>query len=320
MQIDLRREPRRRSGRIYSISWKNEDGTTHSAQVTGIDESASGVGFRCPVEIAKGTIVYIQAEDEYPTGYTVVRHAARRGNRYVVGVELDQETKAANPQKTEETIDFYEFLQINPKAQVETIQRVYRFLAARYHPDNPDCGDSEKFLRLNKAYETLSDAARRARYDEELRAKKPKTSEIFESVDFLDGVEGEINRRLAVLSLLYRNCRNNVHNPQVSLLDLEAQMGFPRDYLDFTIWYLKSKRLIKQEDNAALSLTYEGVDFVEDNFDKLPLLGKLLAEGKSHMPRSDSDSARNEARAPQPDIAHRLPSGDSVMDAAGFSS
>jgi curved DNA-binding protein len=318
MQIDLRREPRRRSRRVYSITWKDEDGTTHSAQVTGTDESASGVGFRCPVEIHKGTVVYIQADDEYPTGYTVVRHAARQGNRYVVGVELDEATKAAKPQEPEETVDFYEFLQINPKAQAETIQRVYRFLAARYHPDNPDTGDPEKFLRLNKAYETLSDPARRSRYDDELRAKKPKTSEIFQSVDFLDGVDGEINRRLAVLSLLYRNCRNNIHNPQVSLLELEAQMGFPRDYLDFTIWYLRSKKLIKQEDNAALSLTCEGVDFVEDNFDKLPLLGKLLTEGKGATPGSESGQERSADAPRQADLAHMLPSGNPTADAAGL--
>jgi curved DNA-binding protein len=316
MQIDLRREPRRRSRRVYSISWQDEDGTTHSAQVTGIDESASGIGFRCPVEIQKGTVVYIQAEDEYPTGYSVVRHAAGGGNRYVVGVELDEATKAANPQIPDATVDFYEFLQINPKAQAETIQRVYRFLAARYHPDNPETGDPEKFLRLNKAYETLSDPVRRARYDDELKSKKPKTTEIFESVDFLDGVDGEINRRLAVLSLLYRNCRNNIHNPQVSLLELEGQMGFPRDYLDFTIWYLRSKKLIKQEDNAALSLTCEGVDFVEENFDKLPLLGKLLTEGKGPMPRAESSHQPDQGRPHHADIAHRLTAGTPAMDTA----
>jgi curved DNA-binding protein len=32
--------------------------------------------------------------------------------------------------------DYYEFLQISPNADAETIHRVYRFLAARLHPDN----------------------------------------------------------------------------------------------------------------------------------------------------------------------------------------
>jgi len=34
--------------------------------------------------------------------------------------------------------DYYEFLQISPNAEGETIQRVYRFLATRLHPDNPE--------------------------------------------------------------------------------------------------------------------------------------------------------------------------------------
>jgi hypothetical protein len=53
-----------------------------------------------------------------------------------------------------------------------------------------------------------------------------------------------------VLALLYRNCRANVNKPNVTLLDLEGQMGFPREYLDFTVWYLRSKKYVKQEDNA----------------------------------------------------------------------
>lgn len=93
-------------------------------------------------------------------------------------------------------------------------------------------------------------------------------------------------------------------------------MGFPRDYLDFTIWYLRSKKLIKQEDNAALSLTCEGVDFVEENFDKLPLLGKLLTEGKGPMPRAESSHQPDQGRPHHADIAHRLTAGTPAMDTA----
>ena len=46
-----------------------------------------------------------------------------------------------------ETVDYYEFLQISRNADPDTIRRVYRFLAARFHPDNPETGDSDKFMR-----------------------------------------------------------------------------------------------------------------------------------------------------------------------------
>ena len=43
-----------------------------------------------------------------------------------------------------ETPNYYEFLQISPNAEPDTIHRVYRFLAARFHPDNPETGDADK--------------------------------------------------------------------------------------------------------------------------------------------------------------------------------
>jgi DnaJ-class molecular chaperone len=61
--------------------------------------------------------------------------------------------------------DYYEFLQISPNAELDTIHRVYRFMAARFHPDNPITGDTEKFFLLRQAYDVLSDRERRAEYD-----------------------------------------------------------------------------------------------------------------------------------------------------------
>jgi len=280
MQVNMRREQRRSSQRNYTISWKDEGGITRSAQVQGTDVSGYGIGIRCPLEIRKGTVVYIEAGEGHPTGYSVVRHATRRGASYIIGLELDETTRKAHPkQENEPSTNHYEFLQISPNAQAETIQRVYHFLAARYHPDNPETGDPERFILLSQAYEVLSHPERRARYDATLKENETQPSVLFHSVDFLDGIEGELNRRMAVLALLYRKCRANIHNPEISLLELEAQMGFPREYLDFTLWYLRSKNYLKQENGAEFSLTCLGVDYIEENFAKLPLLRKLLNAG-----------------------------------------
>jgi preprotein translocase subunit Sec63 len=54
--------------------------------------------------------------------------------------------------------DHYEDLQISPKADQETIERVYRLLAKRYHPDNNDSGSVEKFDIITKAYKVLGQA------------------------------------------------------------------------------------------------------------------------------------------------------------------
>src|ERR1700687_5664825 len=64
-------------------------------------------------------------------------------------------------------IDHYEVLQIGRNADSETIHRVYRIMAARFHPDNPRTGNTETFLLLKRAYEALADPDLRAKYDPE---------------------------------------------------------------------------------------------------------------------------------------------------------
>lgn len=63
--------------------------------------------------------------------------------------------------------DHYETLGVAPDASQEDIKRAYRRLARRYHPDaNPgDPHAAEQFKEIGRAYEVLSDPAKRSRYD-----------------------------------------------------------------------------------------------------------------------------------------------------------
>jgi hypothetical protein len=176
-------------------------------------------------------------------------------------------------------MDFYEFLQISRNADSETIRRVYRFLQGRYHPDNQETGDSAKFLLLKEAWDVLSDPARRAEYDATFNQEQSQSVPMSKSLDFMDDLEGELNRRLALLALLYIQRRTNPYKPEVSLVTVEKCMGFPRDYLEFTTWYLQSKKYITKADNSDFTLTVLGVDFVEANRKDLPVLDKLLTSG-----------------------------------------
>jgi len=188
--------------------------------------------------------------------------------------------------------DYYEFLEISPQATQETIHRVYRFLAARYHPDHAT-GDLEKFSQLTAAYRILSDPTRRAEYNAQRAARHSSTQPpLSTTVDFMDQTTGDLNRRLAVLAILYYRRRTNPHNPEVTLAEIEERMGFPRDYLDFTIWYLSKKRYVTKADNAELTLTVDGVDFIESQRTRIPLLEKLLASG------AHTDGAALEASLP----------------------
>ncbi len=54
-------------------------------------------------------------------------------------------------------VDYYEVLQISSNADQETISRIFRHLAKRYHPDNPKTADRDKFDQLVTAHGTLTD-------------------------------------------------------------------------------------------------------------------------------------------------------------------
>ncbi|MCU1433263.1 MAG: Chaperone protein DnaJ [Actinotalea sp.] len=60
----------------------------------------------------------------------------------------------------------YEVLGVSPDADQQEIQRAYRKLARRFHPDvNKDPGAEERFKELAEAYDVLSDPEQRKRYD-----------------------------------------------------------------------------------------------------------------------------------------------------------
>jgi curved DNA-binding protein len=61
---------------------------------------------------------------------------------------------------------FYEVLGVPSDATRDEIQRAYRALARRYHPDvNADPAAHERFKQISEAYRVLSDPSLRARYD-----------------------------------------------------------------------------------------------------------------------------------------------------------
>jgi curved DNA-binding protein CbpA len=66
-----------------------------------------------------------------------------------------------------EDFDFYESLGVSREASVDQIKKSYRKLSVQFHPDkNPgDAAAAEKFMRISRAYEVLSDPEKRSIYD-----------------------------------------------------------------------------------------------------------------------------------------------------------
>jgi hypothetical protein len=188
--------------------------------------------------------------------------------------------------------NYYEILQLSPNAEQLVITKVYRLLAAYYHPDNKQTGNEEKFKRVLEAYEVLSDPAKRSRYNLEFLGKnaahfktttgqdqKPGVSRYREELKAKlevgadaantdDTSPSERQLRKLLLLALYDVRRNTPSNPGVSLLVLTELLGCTTENLEFSNWYLKEKGYIKITESADFSITIAGVDYVESELVK----------------------------------------------------
>ena len=162
--------------------------------------------------------------------------------------------------------DYYEVMQISPNAELDTIQRVYRILAQRYHPDNQATGDAERFRLLTEAYEVLSDPEKRAHYDVNRPQRLQERSYLLsEAIRAVTDVEAEQLLRLTVLELLYARRRTEPRTPGIFYADLETLVGQPREHIEFGLWYLSQKKYVDRTDGSQLVITVDGVDYLEAN-------------------------------------------------------
>ena len=74
--------------------------------------------------------------------------------------------------------NYYEILEVDRKASPEVIDKAYKTLAKKYHPDlqnNSDCQD--KMRQINEAYEILSNDFKRREYDEKIKRQSVSIEE-----------------------------------------------------------------------------------------------------------------------------------------------
>jgi curved DNA-binding protein CbpA len=168
---------------------------------------------------------------------------------------------------SDSTADYYEVLQVSQSADLDTIHRVYRFLAQRYHPDNSDTGNDARFRELLEAYTVLSDPERRARYDIAYqRQRNDRWRLISAGANSENDFELEQIVRLTLLEALYTKRRLEPDSPAIFVGDLESLTGRPREHLQFTVWYLQQRKFISRDDNSRLMITADGVDHLEQNY------------------------------------------------------
>lgn len=157
-------------------------------------------------------------------------------------------------------IDHYEILEISPNANSGTIERMFRYLAQRYHPDNQDTGDRSRFDTIMESYNTLRDPAKRAQYDVKHKRHSGVRWKLSEEASDTEGVQRDVDIQNKLLSILYVRRRQNINDPGLGIFTFERLLGCPAEHLEFNLWYLKEKGWIRSTENGMLAITVDGVD------------------------------------------------------------
>ena len=178
----------------------------------------------------------------------------------------------------EKSIDYYEAIQVSPGAEPETINRVFRMLAQRYHPDNQQTGNENRFRTILEAYNVLSDPEKRAQYDVLYQQHRQDRWRLVSRGDQSENdFEMEQVIRLTILEALYTKRRLEPTDPGIPFREFEGLTGKPREHLEFTIWYLQQKRFITVDDKSRLLLTIEGAEYLEQSYSANLKLKRLPA-------------------------------------------
>lgn len=111
--------------------------------------------------------------------------------------------------------NYYEILQINQNASPEIIEKAYKTLAKKNHPDlqeESNKKEAEEILKeINEAYETLSDLNKKALYDQNLKNQTISQEEY----DQIHEENKILKEKLNNLNTNYNNKSNNIQNNEI---------------------------------------------------------------------------------------------------------
>lgn len=169
-----------------------------------------------------------------------------------------------------EFVDYYEILEISPNANSDTVERMFRFFAQRYHPDNPESGDRARFDVVIEAHDTLRDPAKRAQYDVAHRNRASLRAQLVGEIGDGKAIWQGVDIQSKLLSLLYVKCRQNVRDPGIGDAELERLSGCPAEHLEFHLWYLKEKGWIRKTETGTYAITVDGVDRANADYERKP--------------------------------------------------
>jgi curved DNA-binding protein len=280
-----RRAPRRNASAPSVIRIELRDGMGNPRNITAdlVDWSDTGLSIALVAPIKPGAIVKVRGKLgderlEISRRATITWCNEDSNGGYRAGVEfLDVKSERSSEHSNEhsnynhpsvgsefEPLDYYEIMQLSPNADTETIHRVYRLLAQRYHPDNAGTGNSELFVQLTDAFQTLSDPERRASYDARYSSERQLRWKIFDQAVVATGPEVEKRKRQGILALLYAITVKDPERASMTVHAFEEMLGCPREHLEAALWYLRGKGYVQRTDGGRYTLTVHGFEEAEE--------------------------------------------------------
>jgi DnaJ domain len=170
-------------------------------------------------------------------------------------------SKPAN--QTDDDVDYYQVLQVSRLADTDTIRRIFHVLAQRYHPDNRETGNQDKFRQVVEAHAVLCDPHKRAAHDVFLAGEDKVRYKIFDSLQNTEGVQAEVRKRQGILRLLYAKRMTDTQQPSMRGRAFAEMLACPLEHLEFALWMLREQRLIYRSDSNHFEITWQGVEAFE---------------------------------------------------------
>ena len=222
--------------------------------------------------LGQNLLVSIAGEIETPSGRQPLLGKYRVSSCKIAGIGKYQAELAPEPgagesaqpaSAADDEPDHYQVLQVSRQADTDTIRRVFHILAHRYHPDNRETGNQEKFRQVVDAHAVLCDPEKRAAHDVFLAGEDKGRYKIFDSLENTEGVQAEIRKREGILRLLYGKRLTDPHKPAMRAREFTEMLACPLEHLEFALWMLREQRLIIRSDNNHFEITWQGVQAFE---------------------------------------------------------
>jgi len=237
-----------------------------------VSQEGEALNVQLPAALGQNLLVSITGEIETASGRQTVFGKYRVSSCKIAGIgkyqagllpESVTEESAQPASHTDDDPDHYQTLQVSRQADTDTIRRVFHILAQRYHPDNRETGNQEKFRQVVDAHAVLCDPEKRAAHDVFLAAEDKGRFKIFDSLQNTEGVQAEIRKREGILRLLYGKRLTDPHKPSMRAREFTEMLACPLEHLEFALWMLREQHLIIRADNNYFEITWQGVQAFE---------------------------------------------------------